>query len=1030
MMKRKRKTGELASSLRMLIVILSVLSQGLFLYGQQRSVSGTVIDEKGLPLENVTIRIVGGNQATYTDEQGRFTLREVDENALLSITYLGYQTLELSALSDLRKIRLISNNSLLDEVDVVAIGYGTTSRRKINSSVSTLDMEQVASIPVQSINDGIAGRIHGVIVTSSTGAPGAKSSISIRGGGSPLYVIDNMIRSQNDFENLNPNDIDSYSVLKDAAATALYGAQGGNGVVLVTTKKGKEGQVNINYAFNHILSQPTIFPKRLSSYQNLKAINDVYLAEGRQQLTPDDVLELYRTQEKPYEYPNTDWFDVALKRFAPEQRHDLSLSAGNKLLTYYASGSYYDQGTILRTDNNYNRRATYRLNTVSNFENINLKVTTGIDGFVENNSLPNSASATNYAQIFQHIQARGAHQLAYNEFGLPSANTADNPAVELSSESGYARTTSRILNGIVGFEYAAPFLQGLTLKANANYSMWNSMDKTWNASAPTYANGSQSPISGNRPNLTGVRGDGNTLLLQGYVLYEKSIGDHHFDFTGVYEQSQSKSNSLSATRQQFQIIYDQFIAGPTVNQLANGSESESARAGYVARLSYDFKNKYSVEGSFRYDGLDLFPIGKQWGTFYALSGGYVLSEENFMQSLREQNILNYLKIRGSYGLVGTADGISRFAYVSGYNVNANTWVIDGQPVQGTSEPGALPSTNFSWYSIRDRNIGLDFASLNNRLSGSIDYFYKRTTGYVVPDTRYAAPLGIGLPPINFEDAAHRRHGAEFNLGWKANWGNLTYDIGFNFTYFNELWERTTNEDEAALKNPYTRVSGNPHAALSTGFISEGFYQQNNELLTGARRVSSINTVAGDLRYLDFNGDGKIDAADQVRIGNAPFPRINYGTTINLGYKGFSLNAVVMGSGSRDRYIGGIILGSSMQNVLVYDFQRDYWTPDNRNALLPRQTTSAGVNGSNNFVTSDFWIMDSRFLRLKYLQLGYDLKASVFQRTPFKQCRVFLSGTNLLTSSKSLTYFVDPESNQSNENYPIQRTFSIGVGVGF
>jgi TonB-linked SusC/RagA family outer membrane protein len=985
------------------------------------------LNENGEPLAGASIQELGTSNGTTTNANGEFSL-QCKPNAVLSIKFLGYVSKQINVSEVTEEIIMAKEVGALDEV--VVVGYGQNSRRNLNSAVSSLDMENVAKIPVQSINDGIAGRVQGVIVTSSSGAPGSKSSVSIRGAGTPLYVIDNVIRSQNDFLNLNPHDIEGYSVLKDAAATALYGAQGGNGVILVTTKNGRAGETTINYSVNQIFSQPTIFPKKLSSYESLKAINAVYESEGLQKPTPDDILEYYRTQEKPFEYPNTDWQSIALKDHATEQRHDLSMSSGTDKLSYYASGSYYGQKSNLRTDNNHNKRVTYRLNTVSDLSDIHLKVTAGLDGFVEDNIIPNSGTAGSYAQIYQHIQQKRASQLAYNEHGLPSANTTDNPAIELSDQSGYYKSNSRVFNSLLSLEYAAPFLEGFKLKVNGNYNMWNSKNKSWNLTAPSYANNSTTPLLGNPPNLTATRGDGSTLLLQGYLLYNRTFGDHSFDFTGVYEQAQDMGSSLTGTRQQYQILFDQFVAGPTVNQLANGSESESARAGYVGRLSYNYKSKYFLDGSLRYDGLDLFPKQRQWGTFYALSAGYVLSEEDFFQSLKERNILNFFKIRGSYGLVGSAEGITPFSYVPGYSINANTWVIDDRPMQGTSEPGSLPSTHFSWYSIKERNVGLDFASLDNRLSGTFDYFYKRTTGYVVADTRYAATMGIGLPPINFDDAALRRHGAEFNLTWNEKKGDFSYKVGINFTYFDQLWEREPSEDDAALKNPYTRQSGTLNLGVTTGYLNQGFYQDNADLLTGARRISSINTIAGDLRYTDLNGDGKIDGNDQIRIGNATFPRINYGTTVDLGYKAWSLSAVVMGSGNRDRYFGGIIQGSNPDNMLLYGFQQDYWSVDNTDALFPRQTSTPGVNGSNNFVNSDFWILPSRFVRLKYFQLGYDFKSSLLKNSKFKELRLFASGTNLLTISNTKKYFVDPESDQNNENYPIQKTFSFGINVGF
>lgn len=365
-------------------------------------ISGSVKDSAGVAMPGVTVLVKGTKKGTSTDAQGKFTLN-VPEHSVLIFSLVGYQTLERAVPAGTKTINVMMGESKNNLDDVVVVGYGTSTKRKINSSISSLSMEKVAPLPVQSINDAVAGRVPGLIVTSATGSPGAKSSISIRGGGTPLYVIDNQVRSQNDFENLNPNDIESYSVLKDVGATALYGQQGANGIIMVTTKKGKDGKIDINYSFNQIFSSPTLFPKKLSSFENLNSINEVYRAENRTQPISETILGFYKDQSQPFLYPNTDWQSLTLKKYGLEQRHDLSVTSGTKELTYYASGSYFKQGTNLKTDNNYNERYTYRLNTVSDFDKIHLKVTTGLDGYVENNMVPNSGTAGSYAGIYQHI---------------------------------------------------------------------------------------------------------------------------------------------------------------------------------------------------------------------------------------------------------------------------------------------------------------------------------------------------------------------------------------------------------------------------------------------------------------------------------------------------------------------------------------------------------------------------------------------------------------------------------------------------
>lgn len=1009
----------------------------------QFTLKGKVVSEDGEVLQGVSIVEKGTTNGTTTDQDGNFELKATKGGAILSVKILGYVVQEVNATTGFMTIKMVKDVSQLDEVVVQA--YGTTTRRKTTSAIATLDMTNVAQIPVQSVNDGIAGRLPGVIVTASSGSPGSKSSISIRGGLTPLYVIDDIIRTPEDFGNLNPNDIEDLSVLKDAAATALYGVSAANGVVVVKTKKGKEGKLNLNYSYNQIFSQPTVFPKRISAYDLFTTANRLFMDEGRGQFVSDEDLEKYRTGSDPLNFPNTDWQAVTMKDFASEMRHDLSVSSGTKLLKYYAGLSYYDQGSILKTEHNSNDRITYRLNTTSNFENLNLVATTGVDGYIEKNIVPAQGNVAYddpngefgaYYFIYSHIQNQGVNSLPMNEFGLPTA-IGDNPFRELHAESGYNKATSKAVNVNLGLEYSAHFLDGLKFKFNSAYNSFHRKRKLWSYLAPGYAIGSTAPINANPPSLTAGQNESGMLTLQGYILYNKKFGDHEIDFTGVYEQQEGQSSFIKGTRKNYKIIYDQIVAGPASDQTFEGAEYEEARAAFLGRLSYGYKSRYSVELSLRRDGDYLFPPKSQWGNFYAISANYILSDEEFMRSWKERNILNFFKIRGSYGILGdkkdfaTGANIDAFQYVSAYSIDPTAWVINGNLVQGTSEPANLPNGTYSWQEIASRNLGLEFGTLNNRLNGSIDYYYTERTGFVVGDPRFAQTLGIGLPRINFEEAEYRTEGFDVNVNWSSKVRELSYKIGFNFTQANTLWVRTPNETEADLKNPYTRKSGIEGNYYGNGYQNLGFYTSNAQLFDGAH-IAGAGFAAGDLRYFDANGDGQINSADERRIGNSTFPKINYGLTIDLGYKGFFFSTVIQGSGNRDRYLGSAVQGDrgDVVSKFPYAFQSDYWRPDNTDAFYPRAVSSGGVNSNNNFAISDFWLLKSRYIRLKYIQLGYDFKVGALKNAPFQQLRLFLSGTNLLTSAKSKKYFIDPESSPTNYHYPIQRTFAIGVNASF
>lgn len=995
---------------------------------QPVKITGVVRDSSGAPLPSVAVRVKGiAGMGTSTAVDGTFSLN-VRRGATIVVSLIGFGSKEfVVGNANTYTVTLTESVSTLDAVVVQA--YGTTSKRKTTTAIATLDMSNVAPIPVQSINDAVAGRIPGVLVTTDNGAPGTKSQISIRGGLTPLFVIDNVIRSANDFSNLNPNDIESYSVLKDAGATALYGVSAANGVIVVTTKRGKEGTAAINYSYNQIFSRPTTFPTKLSSYDQTVARNRLWADEGQGVYRSPEDTEKYRDGSDPMNFPNTDWQKLALRDYAKEMRHDLSLTAGSKLLTYYAGLSYYDQGSILRTNTNYNKRTTYRLNTTSNFDNLHLKVTAGIDGFVEQNSQPYSG----FEAVYGWIRNRNSAELAYNEFGLPST-AADNPVRNLNS--GYARKLDKILNTNIGVEYAAPFLDGLKFKVNGAYTTYNNQRKNWSYLLPSYAIGSTTPINAGPPTLNVSQGQGATTTLQGYITYTKTFGDHAIDFTGVYEEQRGDNSSVSGSRTNYQIIFDQFAAGPLADATAGGGEGNQRRAALVGRLNYSFKSRYSVEASVRRDGDYIFPPGNQWGTFYAGSANYVISEEPFMKSLKDKHVFDFLKLRGSWGILGdkidlfSGQEIAAFQYVPSYSINSLGYVVDGKVVQTTSEPGQLPANRYSWQKINSRDLAIEFSSLNNRLSGTFDWFYTRRTGFVTGDPRFSSTLGIGLPNINFEDAAYRTEGYDFNVSWTNNGRVFNYKIGFNFTRQNTLWERYPTEFDAALMNPYTRTSGTQGGFLTTGYQNLGFFTDNSQLLNGARRISSTNVVAGDLHYADINGDGKIDGSDFIRIGSNTKPRTNYGLTLDLSYKGFSFNTVVQGAGNRDRYLGAQVQGNNPQNLLAYGFQTDYWRPDNTGASFPRATTNSSVNGNNNFTSSDFWLLKSKYVRWKYVQLGYDFKNNLLKNSPFRQLRLFVSATNLLTSSKSMDFYIDPESNVENGGYPVQKTYAIGLNVGF
>ena len=496
----------------------------------------------------------------------------------------------------------------------------------------------------------------------------------------------------------------------------------------------------------------------------------------------------------------------------------------------------------------------------------------------------------------------------------------------------------------------------------------------------------------------------------------------------VYTQNEWYQEWFSAYRRDYiSSAVDQIFAGPNEGKTNDGSASEGGRMGYVGRLKYDYKGKYILEGNFRYDGSDNFPEDSRWGFFPSVSAGWVVSDESFMKKLDDKDILNLLKIRASYGTVGN-DDVARFAYVPSYSLVQGSLNVDGNLLNGFSE-GNLVSPDLTWFTQKSQNYGFDFGTLNNKLSGSFDYFYYKTSGFLIsPLDRYITPLGKSLPVVK-SNSVLRRAGLEFVLQYKGRLGDLKYEVGTNLTKYDQLWEQKDDEDEVSLKNPLRRLTHQTDY-FGHGLRADGLYQSLDEVMNSPRTLGGTGLAPGDIRYEDVNGDGKIDQNDEVRVGKSTFPHLNYGFDIKLDYKGFSLYSLIQGTGARNMYLSDH-LQNRYSGLLHYDFQLDYWKDDNTNATFPRLSSIDGLNGGHNQKASTWWLVDAAYVRLKSLSLSYDLRYSLLKnQNVISSCRLSINGTNLLTFSNAKKYF-DPENGSSaGYAYPMQRVWSIGLNVGF
>lgn len=1006
---------------------------------QNGKVNGVVTDSNGEPLIGVSILVKGTSNGTITDMAGKYSIN-AGKNEILEVSYIGYITQLIKPQDGTMKIVLNEDTQKLDEV--IVIGYGTSTKRSMISSVSTVKADDMANLPVTNITQGLAGRAPGLIVQGSGGGVNKKSTVSIRGGSTPLVVIDGVIRDYDDFVSLAPEDIETMSILKDASATAVYGSRASNGILQISTKQGKTGKPRIEYNFNHSWAQPNVWPKKLDSYNIAYYKNEAARNDGLAIPYTDEDLRMYRDGSDPFGHPNTDWQKLVLNNFAPQQKHNINISGGNEVHNYYASLGNINQNSLYKNDNHYMKRTNFLLSETVNLQAIGVKANAQIDGYTQKQTHPYTESSSGYGHIFSHVQNRSPMDLGVNKYGLPY-NRGDNPVAETAADAGYINKKESVINGLLNLEWNIPWVKGLKLRGKGNYRFYQKDDKEWRKSAAQYAWDAIEPIYAAKPSLNQFIETGRSWTLQYFAEYSNSFDKHNISALGGYECSYGYGHAVGLSRDSYDFPIDQINPGPASSMKNSGSEWENGRVGWVGQLKYNYDHRYLAEGSIRYDGSDNFPKNHRWGTFFSGSLGWSIGDEAFMEAVREKNIFNMLKIRASYGQVGLDNWgdsndkyhIARFAYLPSYNLNGMGYVVNGKYVPTFSE-GGLPSPDLTWFTTNQFDVGIDFSSLNNRLYGSFDYFYYETTGYLyAPDqlyVGYTAPLGTGLPKIS-TDGEHRRAGFEFQLGWRDDISAFHYDVSANFTKFDQLWARDPSEALENKKNPYKRTTQQVGYA-GVYYKSLGFYTDANDVYNSVKRLNSSNLTGGDLKYYDFNGDGVIDGADQTRTGKSSFPRVNYGLNINLSYKGFNFTTLFQGATSFDVYLGtGLMMADAQSgSTPFYDFQEDYWTPNNTDARFPRLLSGMAINGNNNITGSDFWLINGAYLRMKDIRISYDFKHSLLKRVNWlNKIMLGVSGQNIFTISETTKYGLDPENGSSNRyDYPNERVFAINVNLGF
>ncbi len=978
-------------------------------------VSGKVTNQKGEPLNGASITEKGTSNTTVTKEDGTFTITVSRPNAVLVITFIGYEKSEITVGSQ-TEFSIVMKTSPLAMNEVVVIGYGNQRSRDVSGSVSTVSTKQIASNPAPNLTNSLMGRTAGIIATQRAGEPGNDASnIFIRGVGttgdaSPVFVIDGIVRYSSDFAQLNPNEIQSVSILKDAASAAVFGVRGGNGVILITTKRGSAGKMQITYNANFGIQTRTRTIEFLNSYDYATLYNEALANEGKAPLYSQADLQKYKDQSDPDAYPSSDWNSIMNKNPMITQ-HDLSASGGSDKIRYATSFSYLNQDGIVPSNNfkRYNFRS-----------NIDADVTRST---VLSFDLAGRSEATNNivpTNIWQLIASTTP-----TKFPVRFSNGfyAGGPSYNVLPDNGYRKKKTGAFRGRLQLVQRIPFIEGLSVKAVGSFDKTLIDSKTWFYPViPFYTrlpDGTfrKEPLP--KSSLSQDHFDDQSITLETHINYEKRFGSNRITGLLLYTQTKQVWNDLNGYRENYAINIDEINFGPSANRNNGGYSGASGRRGVVGRINFSHSDKYTLETSFRADGSEQFAKGKRWGFFPSVSGSYVISQESFMKNI---TFLNFLKLRTSYGILGNDRiGAARFLYLQSYNPSGSAVFGNGDVQQAIVE-GSLANPDVTWETVKKLDVGFDASFFSGKLTTTFDYFYdKRSDILGRRNASVPALLGVGLPVENFTKVDNR--GIELTIGHQnAVSKNLRYTISGNVTYARN---KVVFIDEPATTNPNLMRTGRP-LGTEFGFQAIGLFQTQDEVDKAPTQIG--NNRPGDIRYKDVNNDGKIDDNDRVPIGKANTPEIVYGFNGGLNFKNFELSFLLQGATNVNQWYRGEGIWPFFVGAGALKTNLDRWTPSNPNASEPRVLIS--IDNMNHHDLSSFWLKNSSYLKLRNVELAFNLPKALLEKTKAIQgLRFYVNCNNVYTWTKIKNF--DPE-NGSDRGwaYPQLRIFNTGFNIQF
>ena len=1012
-----------------------------------------------------------------TDFDGNYKI-EVAKGSVLVFSYVGMKSQEIQVTDEKVYDVILAEDSELQEV--VVVGYGSKSKSTLTGSVASVKGEEINQAPAVNISNALQGRVSGLFVTQLGSEPGqGDATLRIRGvntfkNSSPLVVIDGVPARQGGLSRINPADIQSVSVLKDASA-AIYGSRAANGVILVTTKKGRAGtgKVSFSYTSNVGMSAPTQLPKMMTAAQYLDALNDVTIYDGvpvsrwkeaktafkngqasyvYQNADGDDVtVNPFATQstidghlegKDPWKYPNTDWFAELIKPYSMQTRNTLQITGGTEKLNFYSSlGHLFQDGNYRNSATDYNQY-DYRLNLNSQITSA-IKLKTGLLVRQELRKYPVRGAGTIIGQAFQGKP----HLPAWWPNGKPGPDieNGDNPAVIATDAGGYDNNNNTYLQ--TNFDVDVELLQGLTLKLSAafdkNFTRAKRFEKPWylytwdgstmesDGTTPRLEKGKKGFSS---PQLSESSSEATNILYRVILQYNKTFADKHFVkvlLGGSQEATDYESHNVFR-KNYISDKVDQVFAGGDAEKDNGGSSSQTARMSYFGRLNYEFDKKYLAEFIVRYDGSYLFPKENRFGVFPSASLGWVASEETFIKNALP--FVSFLKLKVAYGQMGNDVGVSSFQYLSTYDLR--TYITDGV-TRKTVRESSLPNKDITWEVAENANVGIEARFLDDGLSVEFEYF-KNIRDKILATPAASLPNFTGIPASEKNIGKVENQGFDFlvsydgkiNQDWRYSitstgqyaknklvyWDEAVpnrkdYDTDEAYQYRMEVFERQRQEGRPLSSNLLYKYAGI--------FKDQAEIDANN---IDYSELKSSGLQPGDMKYEDVNGDGKITADDRVRTDANSTPPLQASLQFKIAFKNFDFSILFQGMWGAERVV--TFTRSGRIGNYPKHFYTRRWTIDNPSSVHPRMITERG----NQYWASGntYWIEDTDFIRLRQLQLGYNIPNNIARTLHLDGFRIFLNGSNLLTFTDA---FFDPEY-QLSYSYPITRVMNLGLSIKF